>query len=47
MNRNRFNEEQMVIPPFLTGWTGRFYAAILSFMLGVMPPIPILGRSLL
>jgi len=39
--------EDAVIPPFLTGCLGRFYAALLSFMMGVMPPIPILGRSLL
>ena len=37
----------MVIPPFLTGHIGRFHAAIFSFCAGVMPPMPILGRSLL
>ena len=38
---------EMVIPPFLTGHIGRFHAAIFSFCAGVMPPMPILGRSLL
>jgi ParB family chromosome partitioning protein len=37
----------MVIPPFLTGCIRRTYAAIFSFMAGVMPPMPMLGRSLL
>ena len=37
----------MVIPPFLTGWIRRTYAAIFSFCAGVMPPMPIFGRSLL
>ena len=37
----------MVIPPFLTGCTCRTYAAIFSFIAGVMPPMPMLGRSLL
>ena len=36
-----------VIPPFLTGCTCRTYAAIFSFIAGVMPPMPMLGRSLL
>ena len=36
-----------VIPPFLTGCIRRTYAAIFSFMAGVMPPMPMLGRSLL
>jgi hypothetical protein len=36
-----------VIPPFLTGCIRRTYAAIFSFWAGVMPPIPMLGRSLL
>ena len=36
-----------VTPPFLTGCGRRTHAAIFSFMAGVMPPIPILGRSLL
>ncbi len=35
------------IPPFLTGLGSRIHAAIFSFCAGVMPPIPILGRSLL
>jgi DNA-binding transcriptional MerR regulator len=36
-----------VIPPFLTGLRSRNHAAIFSFCAGVMPPMPILGRSLL
>jgi len=36
-----------VIIPFLTGCGRRTYAAILSFWAGVMPPMPIFGRSLL
>lgn len=36
-----------VIPPFLPGPISRIYAAISSFCLGVMPPMAILGRSLL
>ena len=39
--------EDPVIPPFLTGLFGRIYAAIANFWAGVMPPMPILGRSLL
>jgi hypothetical protein len=38
---------QMVIPPFLTGCGRRTYAAIFSFWAGVMPPMPMFGRSLL
>jgi hypothetical protein len=38
---------EMVIPPFLTGCIRRTYAAILSFWAGVMPPMPMFGRSLL
>jgi hypothetical protein len=37
----------LVIPPFLVGCIRRTYAAIFSFMAGVMPPMPIFGRSLL
>jgi len=36
-----------VIPPFLTGCSGRIHAAIFSFWAGVMPPMPMFGRSLL
>jgi len=36
-----------VIPPFLTGCIRRTYAAIFSFCAGVMPPMPMFGRSLL
>lgn len=39
--------EPVVIPPFLTGLSSRNHAAIFSFCAGVMPPMPILGRSLL
>ena len=39
--------EEGVIPPFLTGLCSRIHAAIFSFCAGVMPPILILGRSLL
>jgi len=37
----------MVIPPFLMGLSRRIQAAVFSFMAGVMPPMPMLGRSLL
>jgi transposase len=37
----------LVIPPFLTGCGRRTYAAIFSFWAGVMPPMPMFGRSLL
>ena len=43
----RFGKGDLVIPPFLTGPLSRIYAASFSFCLGVMPPIAILGRSLL
>ena len=36
-----------VIPPFLAGCMRRIHAAIFSFWAGVMPPMPMLGRSLL
>lgn len=39
--------EHLVISPFLTGCIRRIYAAIFSFCAGVMPPMPMLGRSLL
>ena len=35
------------ISPFVAGLKGRAHAARFSFMAGVMPPIPMLGRSLL
>jgi len=38
---------RVVIPPFLMGLSRRIYAAVFSFMAGVMPPIAMLGRSLL
>jgi pimeloyl-ACP methyl ester carboxylesterase len=37
----------VVIPPFLAGLCSRIHAAIFNFCAGVMPPMPILGRSLL
>ena len=37
---------EAVIPPFLTGSKSRIYAAF-SFWIGVMPPMPMFGRSLL
>ena len=36
-----------VIPPFLTGCIRRIHAAIFNFCAGVMPPMPMFGRSLL
>lgn len=36
-----------VILPVLTGCRSRIQAAIFSFWAGVMPPMPMLGRSLL
>jgi len=39
--------DRPVIPPFLRGLGRRIYAAILSFCAGVIPPLPMLGRSLL
>lgn len=36
-----------VLLPFLTGFCSRTYAAIFIFGIGVIPPIPILGLSLL
>jgi methyl-accepting chemotaxis protein len=38
---------QTVIPPFLVGLSRRIQAAVFSFIAGVMPPMPMLGRSLL
>ena len=37
----------VVISPFLTGCIRRIHAAIFIFIAGVMPPMPMLGRSLL
>jgi hypothetical protein len=36
----------LVIASFLTGCVRKTYAAIFSFMAGVMPPMPMFGRSL-
>ena len=38
---------EKVIPPFLMGSSRRIHAAVFSFIAGVMPPMPMLGRSLL
>ena len=43
----RTPEKPTVIPPFLRGLGRRIYAAIRSFWAGVIPPLPMLGRSLL
>jgi hypothetical protein len=43
----RLNCDGSVISPFLKGCVRRTYAAIFSFMAGVMPPMPMFGRSLL
>ena len=40
-------EGEGVIPPFLTGCIRRIHAAIFSFWAGVMPSMPMFGRSLL
>lgn len=39
--------DDWVILPVLTGFGRRTHAAIFSFCAGVMPPMPMLGRSLL
>ncbi len=41
------DSRDVVIPPFLMGFSRRIQAAVFSFIAGVMPPMPILGRSLL
>ena len=40
-------KKRTVIPPNLKGLSRRTYAAVLSFIAGVMPPMAILGLSLL
>ena len=42
-----FRINEMVIPPFLMGLSHRIHAAVFSFIAGVMPPMPMLGLSLL
>ncbi|AGT11044.1 transposase (plasmid) [Paracoccus aminophilus JCM 7686] len=42
-----YNPRRRVILPVLTGCRSRLQAAIFSFWAGVMPPMPMLGRSLL
>ena len=39
--------ELTVIPPFITEFKSRYQATMANFCLGVMPPSPILGLSLL
>ena len=46
-NAPQGTDPDTVIPPFLTGLCSRIHAAIFSFCAGVMPPMPILGLSLL
>jgi hypothetical protein len=46
-NIRRTMRSRVVIPPFLAGSSRRTHAAIFSFIAGVMPPMPMLGRSLL
>ncbi len=41
------NHDHGVIVPFLVGFKSRDYATFFIFCFGVIPPIPILGRSLL
>jgi hypothetical protein len=43
----RLTVEATIIPPFLMGPSRRVQAAVFSFIAGVMPPMPMLGRSLL
>jgi len=38
-------EAEAVIPPFLAGVSRRIYVAAFSFWAGVMPPMPMFGRS--
>ena len=40
-----FNVCPAVILPFLVGFWRRIYAASCSFWAGVMPPMPMFGRS--
>ena len=42
----RYPAGEGVIVPVLTGRDRRTHAAIFSFMAGVTPPMPMLGRSL-
>ncbi|MFT5060571.1 MAG: hypothetical protein ACI9AX_000893, partial [Polaromonas sp.] len=44
VHQRRKADLRRVIPPFLVGCIRRTYAAIFSFMAGVMPPMPIFGR---
>ena len=47
INQALLKAVEALIPPFLTGCGCRTYAAIFGFWAGVMPPMPIFGRSLL
>ncbi len=40
-------DPRMVLPPFLMGLSRRTHAAVFSFIAGVIPPMAMLGRSLL
>ncbi len=43
----KIDQTDPIIPQFLTGFISRAYAAIFSFIAGIMPPMHMLGRSLL
>ena len=45
MVNSRMTLSDEVILPFLRGLGRRIYAAIFSFWTGVIPPLPMLGRS--
>jgi hypothetical protein len=45
LRRAAANPDARVIPPFLVGFWRRIYAANCSFWAGVMPPMPMFGRS--
>ena len=40
-------EDDAPIPPFLMGFSRRIHAAVFNFIAGVIPPMAMLGRSLL
>ena len=47
LSLSSYLEDESVILPFLMGFSRRIQAAVSSFIAGVMPPMPMLGRSLL
>ena len=47
MDLSQFCSGPSVISPFLMGLSRRIHAAVFSFIAGVMPPMPMLGLSLL